>query len=300
MPEVPHITVCVCTYQRSNYLSYLLERLAQGETGGLFTFSVLVVDNDRDRSSEALVKKFAAESLIEVEYFVEPRQNIALARNMAVNNARGDFISFIDDDEFPTEGWLRTLFTECEKQHVDGVLGPVKPHYEIDPPRWVVSAGFYDRPSYPTGFVIDGKKGRTGNVLLRKALFADEPCPFRPEFRTGEDQDFFQRMIAKGRVFTWCNEALAYEWVPPVRWNRTFLIKRALLRGTVSTLQPNQRIKDVLKSVIAVPFYLVILPFALLVSHGRFMRYLVSLFDHVGKLLSLLGINTIQDQYVTQ
>jgi succinoglycan biosynthesis protein ExoM len=300
MPEVPHISVCICTYQRSRYLAYLLERLAQEETGGQFTHSVLVVDNDRDRSAESLVKTFAKSSPVEVQYSVEPRQSIALARNMAVKNARGDFIVFIDDDEFPAEQWLKKLFTECVERGVDGVLGPVKPYYEIDPPSWVVTAGFYDRPTYPTGLIIDGKKGRTGNVLLRKAIFAGEPDPFRPEFRTGEDQDFFQRMISKGHVFTWCNEALAYEWVPPIRWNRTFLLKRALLRGTASTLQPNQKVKGVVKSVIAIPAYLFILPFAFLINHGRFMRYLVSLFDHLGKLLSLLGINTIQDQYVTQ
>ena len=36
-----------------------------------------------------------------VKYCVEPRQNIALARNKALQNAEGDLIAFIDDDEFP-------------------------------------------------------------------------------------------------------------------------------------------------------------------------------------------------------
>ena len=55
--------------------------------------------------------------------------------------------------------------------------------------------------------------------------------PFNPEFRQGEDQDFFRRMIDHGHVFIWCNEAVAYEVVPPIRWKRTFMLKRALLRG---------------------------------------------------------------------
>src|SRR5205085_902502 len=103
---------------------------------------------------------------------------------------------------------------------------------------WVVKGNFYDRASYPTGFVIDWKKGRTGNVLLKRHLFDADTPPFRPEFVTGEDQDFFGRMIDKGYVFIWCHEALAYETVPPIRWKRTFMLRRALLQGATSLVHP--------------------------------------------------------------
>ena len=296
---ITHITVCICTYKRTRYLAYVLDKLSSQETGGLFTYSILVVDNDSSRSAEPIISAFAKGSQMAIQYIVEPRQNIALARNLAVRKAAGNFIAFIDDDEFPPGDWLKTLFTECGKRQVDGVLGPVKPYYEDSPPRWVVVGGFYNRVSYPTGLVIDGRKGRTGNVLIRKTVFDGEMEPFRPEFRTGEDQDFFQRMISKGFVFTWCNEATAYEWVPAVRWKRSFLLKRALLRGTVSILQSTVGFKDIVKSLVAVPAYLAILPFALCISHGKFMLYLVSLCDHIGKLLALVKINVIREQYIT-
>lgn len=298
--ELPHITVCICTYKRTSYLAYLLAHLATEETRGLFTYSIVVVDNDRSRSAEATVEAFAKSAPIEVVYLVEPRQNIALARNLALSKVQGQFVAFIDDDEYPGQHWLWTLFTECERRQVDGVLGPVKPRYEIEPPRWVVAGGFYDRPSYPTGLVIDGSKGRTGNVLLRRAILDGETMPFRPEFRSGEDQDFFRRMIANGHVFTWCHEAMAFEWVPSIRWKRTFLLRRALLRGAMATVQSDTGAGGVMKSVLAISTYAVLLPFALLFSHGTFMRYLVSLFDHLGKLLALIGITPITEQYVTE
>jgi succinoglycan biosynthesis protein ExoM len=298
--EVPHISVCICTYKRPSYLAFLLARLAVEDTGGLFTYSIVVVDNDRNHSAEPVVAAFARDSQIEIRYLVEPRQSIALARNMAVHNASGQFVAFIDDDEFPSQEWLKILFTECEKRHVDGVLGPVKPHYETSPPNWVVVGRFYDRPSYPTGLVIDGKMGRTGNVLFRNAILDAESGPFRAEFRTGEDQDFFSRMISKGYIFVWCHEAIAYEWVPSLRWRRAFLLKRALLRGTSSALRPNICAKDIMKSAFAVLAYIIVLPFASLVSHGKFMLYLVSLCDHVGRLLGIVGINPVNEPYVTE
>src|SRR5215213_539881 len=100
-----HISVCVCTYKRAAYLSRLLEALGRQETRQLFTFSIVVVDNDRLRSAEAITADFAASSDIRIQYCVEPRQNIALARNRAVQVSAGD-VAFLDDDERPIAEWL--------------------------------------------------------------------------------------------------------------------------------------------------------------------------------------------------
>ncbi|MGB2677976.1 MAG: glycosyltransferase family A protein [Candidatus Acidiferrum sp.] len=294
-----HITVCVCTYRRPELLKSLLEDLREQATGGLFTYSILVVDNDHQESANAVVSEFAAGQKIHADYYVQPEQNIALARNMAIEHATGDFIVFIDDDESPIQRWLLTLFEACNKFNAHGALGPVHPRFVEAPPDWVVDGKFYDRPTYPTGFVIDWRKGRTGNTLLKREVFAGVSQPFRPEFRTGEDQDFFRRMIEKGYVFIWCNEAVAYESVPASRWNRAFLLKRALLRGHASLAHPTFSVRDILTSAVAAPAYALALPFALVMGQGKFMSILVRLFDHLGRLLGFIGINPIKDPYVT-
>src|SRR5579864_3268679 len=72
----PHISVCVCTYKRPQFLERLLEELGQQQTGGLFTFSVVVVDNDKLRSAEPVISTFANRYPISVRYCVESRQGI--------------------------------------------------------------------------------------------------------------------------------------------------------------------------------------------------------------------------------
>jgi glycosyltransferase involved in cell wall biosynthesis len=295
-----HVTVCVCTYRRPALLERLLRHLSRQDTAGHFTVSAVVADNDRDRSAEPVVVAFAQSAAFPVVYCHEPHQSIALARNAAVAHATGDFVAMIDDDEFPTEAWLLTLLTACQTHHADGALGPVKPHFDEEPPAWIRAGGFYDRPTYPTGFVIDWRKGRTGNALVKRTLFGEDPPPFRPEFRTGEDQDFFRRMIERGHVFVWCDEAVAYEVVPPVRWGRRFLIRRALLRGQVSLSHPGMGARAVMKSAVAASLYAISLPFAALLGQARFMQCLVKLCDHAGRLLAAGGIEVVKDQYVTE
>jgi hypothetical protein len=43
-----------------------------------------------------------------------------------------------------------------------------------------------------------------------------------------------------------------------------------------------------------------VLPFAAMVGHHKFMTVLVSLCDHLGKLLAVFGLNPIKEQYVTE
>ena len=294
----PHISVCICTYRRNRLLQNLLQKLEPQETHGLFTYSLVVVDNDAARSAEEIVEKFRQESALDVTYAVEPQQNIALARNMAVKHAKGDFIAFIDDDEFPIRDWLLQLFRASERCAADGALGPVLPEFDGIPPAWIKRGGFCDRPSHPTGMTIDWTQGRTGNLLfLREILDGVEPV-FRAEFGGGgEDRDFFRRMISTGRKFVWCEEAPVYEWIPPVRWKRSVMIRRALLRGKMS-LHHDQSVRGAFKSFFAVVGYGLALPVSWILGHHWFMKFLIKGCEHAGKLLALIGINPIRQKYI--
>ena len=197
----PHICVCTCTYKRPELLSRLLDGLQCQKTDGLFTFSIVIVDNDYERSAEFIVSEHQSRSAISIEYDIEPERHIALARNRALNNSRGDFIAFIDDDEFPIDSWLLSLYTACCEYAVDGVLGPVRPVFEIPPPKWVIQAKLFERSSHKTGTVLHWRQTRTGNVLLRRRILESADAWFRSDFKHSEDQDFFKRMMAAGRIF---------------------------------------------------------------------------------------------------
>ncbi len=292
-----HISVCVCTYKRPKYLKKLVNGLQHQVTDGLFTYSIVVVDNDYRRSAERTVEDLRRNSSVPISYHNESEQNIALARNKAVANAKGEFIAFIDDDEVPSERWLINLYKACDDFHADGVLGPVVPYYEVDPPKWVVDGKFYERPSHRTGEVLHWTNTRTGNVIFRRDVFNRGETLFRQEFGSGgEDRDFFRRMITKGFRFIWCVEAPVYEAIAAERCTRSFMLRRALLRGQL----PHFTAVDFGKSFIAIPLYTASLPFLVAAGHHLFMKYLIKDFDHIGRLLSLFGINIIKEKYVLE
>jgi hypothetical protein len=176
-------------------------------------------------------------------------------------------------------------------------LGPVRPRYVERTPKWVKEGRFYERPEHATGFVLGWEECRAGNFLMRRWVVSEDRLPFRPAFGTGgEDQDFFRRKIQEGCRFIWCNQAVVHEEVPPGRCTRSFLIRRALLRGKNSLRHPTGRPLLVAKSLIAVPAYILALPVLCIWGHHKFMRYVVKLSDHLGRLLAVVGINWMRER----
>jgi succinoglycan biosynthesis protein ExoM len=300
MNQIHHISVCVCTYKRPEMLGSLLSKLEDEETEGLFNYSIVIVDNDKFESARQTVESFARQSKISVCYYMEPEQNIALARNRAIENAKGDFIAFIDDDEFPIEQWLLRMYVAIMKYGADGVLGPQIPHFEVMPPQWIIKAGLFERPeATENGVVVDWMQTSTGNALVRRCIFDEIAGPFRREFGSGgEDVDFFQRAMGMGKVFVRCEEALVYETIPLERTRLFFQLRRALLRGKASLAHPFRRRFGILKSLAACGLYTLFLPVFIVMGRHVFIKYLVKDFDHIGKLLAVCGIDVVKEKYV--
>jgi succinoglycan biosynthesis protein ExoM len=294
-----HISVCICTYKRPVQLGQLLAKLESQTTGGLFSYSVVISDNDRFESARHSAESFAESSRLSIRYCVQPVQNIALARNKAIENASGDFVAFIDDDELPHDHWLLNHYRALDHCKSQGVLGPVLPLFEVKPPDWVLAGGFFDRPVHPTGFVLGWKSTRSGNALLRRQVFDGDHMWFDPAYGSGgEDRDFFRRKIEEGHVFVWCNEAPVFEVVPPHRWDRRILLKRALLRGKMAFNGTDSEPLSVLGSAAAIVAYAACLPLFFVLSHVVFLKYLIKMCDHLGKVSASFGVEWVSEMYV--
>jgi succinoglycan biosynthesis protein ExoM len=292
-----HVTICVCTFRRPDSVARTLRHLQDLETSGLFDYSIVVVDNDRMESARATVEEIAGSSTVRIVYCVEPEQNISLARNRALANATGDYVAWIDDDEFPPRDWLIEYYRAMQKYGGDGILGPVKPVFETPPPAWILKGRFFEKPRRPSGTKLRWQQTSTANVFMRRTAVDNVEGPFRKEYGGGcEDLDLFRRLISAGGIFYWCDEALVSEVIPPVRWTRKYLLRRALLRG-----QNGCRFSDFTsnaKSVVAIPLYILMLPLLLAAGQHLFVLYLMKLWEHTGKLLGLLGLRVIGNKYV--
>jgi glycosyltransferase involved in cell wall biosynthesis len=278
-------------------LARLLTSLRHLETCDEFTYTIIVVDNDSCGAAHPIVERMSRSSPVEIRYVVEPRRSIAHARNTALANARGEYVATIDDDERANPEWLLSLRRTLERYSAPAVLGPVLPYFETEPSGWVLKGGFCNRPRHRTGFRMHWSECRTGNVLFDRTVLREFEPVFEPAFGTGgSDLDLFRRLGARGHVPVWCDEAPVFEVVPPSRATRRYMLRRGLLRGSNGARHPEGQRRALLKAAVALPTYLVLLPFLQLAGHHHFMKYLISWCDHAGRVMGLLGFHPIKER----
>jgi succinoglycan biosynthesis protein ExoM len=296
-----HISVCIPTYQRNQMLEHLLRNLELQETEEQFDFSIVVIDNDAAGPARETVMKLKTETGMDITYDIEPEQTIPAARNRALLLAKGNYIAIIDDDEFPLQRWLITMYRAIHAFNVDGALGPVYPFFEQKPPSWLVKSGFCERPVHRTGTLLQWDQTRTGNVLLKKEVFDKRCLSFDLKFRTGgSDREFFKTAMGTGCRFIAVEEAPVYEIVPPERWTKQYYLKRALVNGAnayrngLSEIRGLSRFTVPLKSIAALLIYVPAIPFCACLGSHVLMNCLVRGGHHLSRLLTMIGIEMIK------
>lgn len=296
-----HISVCIPTLRRNRMLANLLTKLASQKTDGLFDFSVVVVDNDTAGPAREMVNQIQKKIRLDISYGIEPEQTIPAARNHALKLAKGNYIGIIDDDEFPPQHWLITMYSAINTFDVDGALGPVHPFFEEQPPAWLLKGEFCERPVIRTGKLLHWSQTRTGNVLLKREVFDEHNLFFNLKFKTGgSDQDFFKRAMKAGCRFIAVEEAPVYEIVPPERWTKGYYLRRALVNGynfykySVNEKPGFSQLKTPIKSTIAFLVYAFATPFCAFYGSHVLMRCLEKGCHHLSRLLAMLGIELVK------
>lgn len=227
-----NIDICIATYKRTNWLSCLLESLLRQKLPGHFSLRIIVIDNDADRSAEDVVKVFFSGRDASYVYDVQAEKNIALTRNKALEYVTGDYLVFIDDDEWASESWLSQLVNASKNYNADVVFGPVIPVFQENAPSWIIRGKFFERNNVSGTFLTHGP---TNNTLVRNPKSFGNKLVFSKEYGVtgGSDTELFSRLHKAGAKLVWCDEAKVYEHVPENRATLRWLVMRALRGGQV-------------------------------------------------------------------
>ncbi|WP_175484721.1 glycosyltransferase [Palleronia marisminoris] len=233
------IAVTMPTFRRPEGLGRLLDAVEKLEIPDNVDVRVVVCENDAEgRAGETLVnERIAAGYALPLECVVSDERGISQARNAliarTIDEGDCDYIAMIDDDEWPSPGWLRALVDVSLKTgaHISG--GPVVSVFADENADPVVKeCEDFQRLSYPTGEIAVVHS--TANVLLRRDVFelSGRP-PFNPIFSVtgGGDADFFYRVKAAGGKFAWSDDAEVTELVPETRSTRAWVMRRNFRRG---------------------------------------------------------------------
>lgn len=230
----PLLSVVMPTYNRADWLRGALESLLQQETQGRFDYEVIVVDNASIDNTAAVVESVRAGAAVPVHYVLQTKPGDAPTRNAGIQQARGQWVAFFDDDQFADPAWLRELFQATQT----GALvigGPV--HLDL-PDELLRRLGKYCRRALReiahsnrlTPYDSRQLPG-TGNALVARRLF--ETVGMFDESMTGggSDSDFFKRARLAGHELWYAPRAVIRHRIPAERLTREYFRWDALSGG---------------------------------------------------------------------
>ncbi|MBB6428285.1 glycosyltransferase family 2 protein [Algisphaera agarilytica] len=228
------LAICIATYQRRSLLADTLRSLLTTRLNGI-DIELRVVDNDREASAYSIVTKYASMMPFPVRYAIEPIQNIAMARNRALDMGPADYVAFIDDDEIARPGWLRTLVEAIQQSRADAVFGSVDAVLVGDQQVRGKQTRWFNKPMADTAKRLDWTQTRTSNTLVRGEWFYRYGFRFDASYGRsgGSDTALFAHMGVSGARYHSAPRAVVTEIVDPERLSLGWLLRRRFRGGVV-------------------------------------------------------------------
>jgi len=235
------ITVTIQTYNRSAVLAETLESLRSLRCPAGVEYEILVVDNNSTDRTPEVIQEYGGILAPRLRSVFEARQGLSHARNRALQEAKGQIVSFLDDDVVVDAEWLTAVAGAFEEHAAAVVGGKSYLIFRSRRPAWLSEhyEFFLSRLDYGDRPIVGIDRDLYGlNFSVRKDIVL-QAGGFDPSLgrcggvslRSGEESDLLRRIRALGGVAVYEPRAVVGHIIPGERLRMKWFIKRAFAAG---------------------------------------------------------------------
>ena len=153
----PILSIIICTYNRCEILSFCLDSLLVQATT-LSSIEIIVIDNNSTDETQRVVEKYRR-THPQLSYYLESKQGLSHARNRGYQEAKGDWVGYLDDDAMVEENFLKATLQTITEGQLDIFGGKITPWFKYGQPRWLKNDFEVNIPPHM-------KKGPTSPYLI--------------------------------------------------------------------------------------------------------------------------------------
>lgn len=115
----PKVSVIVPVYNVENYLTKCLDSLVKQS---LSNIEILVVNDGSKDDSEKIIEEYAQRYPEKIKAFTKENGGLSDARNFGLDRAAGDYIGFVDSDDYVSETMFEEMLQLGEKHQAKMVI----------------------------------------------------------------------------------------------------------------------------------------------------------------------------------
>lgn len=176
MGEMVKVSVIMLTYNREALVGRAIESvLAQT----MKEFEYIIVDNGSTDKSGKIAEKYAKKDA-RIRVLHIPKSNIGTGRNAGLDAARGEYVTFLDDDDTAEPDMLEFLYRLAKEAEADiSVCGSTKEVDGVFLPNCVFEEKLVLTPEEAVVMLLKRKKIKTGMPakLVKRKLFEELRFP---------------------------------------------------------------------------------------------------------------------------
>ncbi len=202
----PFVSVVVCSYNREKYIADAINSLVD-QTLSPDLYEVLIIDNNsKDKTAQIaleLIEKY--KDTHRIFYFKETNQGLCFARNHGIQEAKGQFICYMDDDGIADPNFLEVQYNFLkENTDVIGLGGKIIPRYVHGKPEWIdgILEGLVSKVDYGNAnFQYSGGKYPVGcnmtyrkDILVQVGMFDTSVGQVGDNLVRGDETELFERI----------------------------------------------------------------------------------------------------------
>lgn len=198
------ISVAIITKDRKKELKRCLISLKQQN---YYPFTILVIDNDENKSAQTVVKNRLFNKL-NIKYHHLAKASVPACRNQALKLVKTPYLAFIDDDCIANQNWLKKGLSKIKKEKVHYVLGKT----ELSNPQNLFALAQHARDSYWKNYnqqLFDTKNVIVNAIFFKKYnLYFDEQCQSEHYDSADFDFDFLAKKYRLNK--TYCPQMIVF------------------------------------------------------------------------------------------
>ena len=112
------VSIIVPFYNVENYIEKCLQSLVNQTLGDI---EILLVNDGSQDTSEAIAKQFAEKYPNKIIYLEKENGGLSDARNYAIPYAKGQYIAFLDSDDYVETNMYEEMYNKAKKEDLDYV-----------------------------------------------------------------------------------------------------------------------------------------------------------------------------------
>lgn len=201
------LTIAVAIYNLEDYIERCVESLLKIKLD--YTYEILLINDGSTDKTNSILRKY--EKIEKIRIIEKLNSGLPDVRNLSIKEARGEYIAFLDGDDYIDENIYNILLKEIEDKQIDMPMCSFYWDYtkKIKKDRRNLKEKKYIGIDIYKELLLENINTSVWNKLFKRKILIDNELKF-PQIRGAEDYEFIFKYLKYIESFSYIEKPLMY------------------------------------------------------------------------------------------